>query len=259
MIARAESVMGTVVSFLVDPGALSDEVVNRLIDDACAELHHLDERFSTWKPESELSRWRGGETTAPSPLMNEVLELSRAAQRITQGFFDPWALPGGFDPTGLVKGWAAERALAILARGGLTTALVNAGGDICVLPGASFDVGVQHPSDPDALCGVVRVTTAVATSGVYARGDHLVNPFGGEVAAVSATVIGGRLAYADALATALAVGGAPVLHLLERRRGVEGFFITSEGTLYQTSGMTFVHAVAPDEGQNDRREAGPTL
>ncbi|MGC8511165.1 MAG: FAD:protein FMN transferase [Acidimicrobiales bacterium] len=258
MISRAESVMGTVVSFLVDPGALPEKGVDRLIDDACAELHRLDERFSTWKPESELSRWRRGGAAAPSSLMSEVLELSHTARRVTKGFFDPWALPGGFDPTGLVKGWAAERALAILAHGGLTTALVNAGGDVCVLPGTSFDVGVQHPRDPDALCGVVRVTSAVATSGVYARGDHLVNPFGGEVVAVSATVIGGRLAYADALATALAVGGVPVLHLLERRRGVEGFFITPDGTLYQTSGMTFVNA-APGEGEPEPRESGPTL
>ncbi len=251
--------MGTIISFLVDPGSLTDGVVNRLIDDACAELHHLDERFSTWKPDSELSRWRRGETAAPSALMNEVLELSHTAQRITNGFFDPWALPGGFDPTGLVKGWAAERALSILARGGLTAALVNAGGDICVLPGSSFDVGVQHPQQPDALCGVVRVTSAVATSGVYARGDHLVNPLGGEVAAVSATVVGGRLAYADALATAIAVGGAPVLHLLERRRGVEGFYITPDGALYQTSGMAFVDTSTPLEGGPDSRATSPTL
>jgi thiamine biosynthesis lipoprotein len=259
MIARAESVMGTVVSFLVDPGDLSEQAVGQLIDDACGELHRLDERFSTWKPESELSRLRRGETEASSSLMSEVLDLSRAAQRITNGYFDPWALPGGFDPTGLVKGWAAERALSILARGGLTTALVNAGGDICVLPGGAFDVGVQHPDDPGALCGVVRATSAVATSGVYARGDHLVNPLGGEVAAVSATVVGGRLAYADALATALAVGGTPVLHLLERRRGVEGFFITPDGALYQTSGMTFVNAREPRDGEAPSRAVGPTL
>ena len=251
--------MGTVVSFLVDPGAVAEEVADRLIDDACAELHRIDERFSTWKPESELSRWRRGETATPSSLMSEVLDLSHVAQRITKGFFDPWALPGGFDPTGLVKGWAAERALAILARGGLASALVNAGGDICVLPGREYDVGVQHPEDSDALCGVVRVTSAVATSGVYARGDHLVNPLGGDVAAVSATVVGGRLAYADALATALAVGGAPVLHLLERRHGVEGFFITPEGTMFQTSGMTFANAPTDGGGEPDSLEAGPTL
>ncbi len=258
MITRAEPVMGTVVSFLVDPGTLSDAAADRLIDDACAELHDVDERFSTWKPESELSRWRRGDVAVPSSLMSEVLGLSHAAQRMTKGFFDPWSLPGGFDPTGLVKGWAAERALAILARGGLSTALVNAGGDVCVLPGSAFDVGVQHPDDPDALCGVVRVTSAIATSGVYARGDHLVNPLGGDIAAVSATVVGGRLTDADVFATALAVGGAPVLYLLEQRRGVEGFFITPDGTLYQTSGMTFAHA-ATNEGESGARRSSPTL
>ncbi|MHB8333532.1 MAG: FAD:protein FMN transferase [Acidimicrobiales bacterium] len=237
MITRAEPVMGTVVSFLVEPADLASERVESLLDEAAAELHRLDERFSTWKPDSELSRLRRGEVAAPSPLMREVIERCEAARDATSGYFDPWALAGGFDPTGLVKGWAAERALAVLVDGGVTEALVNAGGDICVTLGSAYDVGVQHPSVRDAFCAVIRVDSAAATSGVYERGEHLTNPFGGEVAAVSATVVGGRLAEADAFATALAVGGAAVLALLERTPGLEGFFITREGTLYRTSAM----------------------
>ena len=236
MITRAEPVMGTVVSFLVDPAGLPAAHVESLLDAAGAELHRLDDRFSAWKPESELSRLRRGEGTA-SPLMREVVELCEVAREVTAGYFDPWAMAGGFDPTGLVKGWAAERALAVLADGGVTAALVNAGGDVCVFPGTAYDVGVQHPSVRDAFCGVIRVDSAAATSGVYERGEHLVNPFNGPVAAVSATVVGGRLAIADAFATALAVGGLDVLALLERTPGLEGFFITRRGTLHQTSAM----------------------
>ncbi len=229
--------MGTVVSFLVEPAGLTTKHVESLLDEACAELHRLDDRFSTWKPDSELSRRRRGEVGAPSALMRDVIELSEAAREMTAGYFDPWAMAGGFDPTGLVKGWAAERALAVLADGGLTAALVNAGGDVCVIPGTTYDVGVQHPSVRDALCAVIRVDSAAATSGVYERGEHLLNPFGGEVAAVSATVVGGRLAIADAFATALAVGGVDVLALLEATPGLEGFFITRNGELAQTSAM----------------------
>ncbi len=236
MITRAEPVMGTVVSFLVEPAGLPAAHVESLLDAAAAELHRLDDQFSAWKPESELSRLRRGEGAA-SPLMREVVELCEVAREVTAGYFDPWTMAGGFDPTGLVKGWAAERALAVLADGGVTAALVNAGGDVCVLPGAAYDVGVQHPSVRDAFCGVIRVDTAAATSGVYERGEHLVNPFGGPVAAVSATVVGGRLAIADAFATALAVGGPDVLALIERTPGLDGFFITRHGTLHQTSAM----------------------
>ena len=246
--------MGTVVSFQVDTGNLSDEQVSRALDEACAELHRLDDRFSRWNADSELSRLRGGEVNASSRLMDEVLELCAHACNISQGFFDPWAMPGGFDPTGLVKGWSAERALSILALRGITAALINAGGDVCVLPGTTYQVGIRHPQDRDALCGVVPTTSAIATSGIYERGDHVINPFGGDVAAVSATVVGGRLALADALATALVVGGKDVLYLLEGMDGTEGFFINASGSLFKTSGMVFAEG-APLRHANESMSA----
>ncbi len=231
--------MGTVVSFLADPNELAPPDVEEAIDLACCELHRIDEQFSTWKASSELSRWRNGEILEVSELMDEVFELCAHACDVSRGFFDPWAMPGGFDPTGLVKGWAAERALSILRRRGVRDALINAGGDVCVAPGRTYRVGIRHPSFADALCGVVEVDTSIATSGIYERGDHLVNPFGGPIAAVSATVVGGRLAIADALATALAVGGKEVLYLIEQLDGVEGFFITAAGGMFKSSGMKF--------------------
>lgn len=231
--------MGTVVSFLVDPGDLSIARVDQIIDHARSELHKLDDRFSTWKPQSELSRLRNQEIDETSDLMDQVLNLCAHACDVSRGFFDPWAMPGGFDPTGLVKGWAAERALSILAEGGIEAALVNAGGDICVLPGRTYKIGVHHPSEKDALCAIVSTNSAVATSGIYERGNHLINPFGGKISAISATVVGGTLAMSDALATALAVGGKEVLYLLESMDGIEGFFITPNGSMFKTAGMIF--------------------
>ena len=78
-----------------------------------ARLRWVDDVFSTWKPESPVSRLRRGEIglgDAP-PEVAEVLELCRRAREASDGWFDPWAMPGGVDPTGLVKGWAVERAL----------------------------------------------------------------------------------------------------------------------------------------------------
>ena len=239
MISASEAVMGTVVSFLIDPGDLSREHVDGALREARAELHRIDDRFSAWKPGSELSRLRGGEISHTSTLMDQVYELSAHACELSGGFFDPWKMPGGFDPTGLVKGWAAERVLSILGEWGIGSGLVNAGGDVGVLAGESHQVGVRHPWQPDALCAVVSTTTSIATSGVYERGNHLINPFGGDIAAVSATVVGGRLALSDALATALAVGGKEVLYLLEQIEGVEGFFIDPDEAMFKTSGMVF--------------------
>ena len=239
MISSAEEVMGTVVSFLIDPGPLNGEEVDQALEQARRELHELDERFSLWKSESELCRWRAGLVSEPSALMDEVIELCAGAYDITKGLFDAWALPGGFDPTGLVKGWAAQRALDHLVSAGVAGALVNAGGDICVAPGGSYEVGIRHPSDPTALCGVVDVTGAVATSGIYERGVHLVHPFAGEVAGVAATVVGESLVVCDVLATALVVGGSDVLFLMEELSGFEGFFVDHDGFMYTTSAMSF--------------------
>ena len=244
MISKVEMVMGTVFSFLVEPGDVSIEQVNSTIDRACTELHQLDDRFSRWKPNSELSRYRSQELKELSSLMDEVFELCAHACQISNGFFDPWSMPGGFDPTGLVKGWAAQRALSILAQDNFEDALINAGGDICVLANRPHEVGIQHPTEPGALCGVVVTNSAIATSGTYERGDHLLNPFGGEIAAISATVVGGDLATTDALATALAVGGKEVLFLLEKIDGVEGFFITKGGSMFKTSNMMFTEATS---------------
>lgn len=248
MIARTQEVMGTVVSYLIDPRGLSDDHVEFAIEAARHEFVSLDERFSTWKPSSELSEMRAGRARAPSTLMEEVIDLCRVTHDLTKGFFDAWAMPGGFDPTGLVKGWAVERALRVLSAEGVTGALVNAGGDIGVLPGTSYTVGIQHPFDREALCAVVETDSSVATSGVYERGPHLVNPLGVRVAAVSATVVGGRLAIGDALATALCVGGTEVLYLLERIEGVEGFYVTPEGAMLKTSGMKLLDVSQTDAG-----------
>jgi thiamine biosynthesis lipoprotein len=237
VITTTEEVMGTVVSFLIDPGVLTTRELDDVLGEVRRELHQIDERFSTYRSDSELSRLRRHEVRTPSALMCEVVDLCERAREMSRGFFDPWASPGGFDPTGLVKGWAGERVLSILAAAGVAAALVNAGGDVCVLAGRTYEVGIRHPLEPDALCAVVTTHDSVATSGVYERGNHLFNPFGGPTASISATVVGGRLALADAMATALAVGGKDVLFELETLDGLQGFFVTPEGELFKTAGM----------------------
>jgi len=122
-------------------------------------------------------------------------------------------MPGGLDPTGLVKGWAATRALEILADAGVAGAMVNAGGDIATAgepaPGEPWRIGITDPDDRGRLLCVVPSPGAVATSGTYERGPHIIDPFGGLPRARyrSATVVGTDLAWADALATGLAAAG----------------------------------------------------
>lgn len=248
LFSHDEEVMGTVVSFRVFKYAISRESLLDAVRTACAVLHSADDVFSTWKPASPISRLRRGEismTEAPVEV-STVLELCEHARERSGGWFDPWAMPGGVDPTGLVKGWAIELALDVLTGAGVEAALVNGGGDIAVagLPEEDgfWSVGIQHPWKREALACVLAVDSAVATSGSYERGAHLVDPRSGSPveAVASATVTGPRLAIADALATALAVGGDLAWEQISGLDGVDAYMIRSDGSEVATPGIRFV-------------------
>ncbi len=247
-VTHAEEVMGTVVSFTVVPGDLPVPAARAAIQAACRTLHRADEVFSTWNPASPVSRLRRGEATLgmmPADVA-EVLDLCRAARTASGGWFDPWALPGGVDPTGLVKGWAVERATDVLRRAGAAAALVNGGGDLAAFgspaPGRRWRAGIRHPWRADALACIVQVRGAVATSASYERGAHLLDPATGRPAAgtASATVTGPSLATADALATAVAVGGDEALAAVGALGGYEGYLIRADGSEADTGGIDFV-------------------
>ena len=246
-VVHVEHVMGTAVSLhLRVPDELSGGIAGS-VELACAELHRADSLFSTWKAESPMSRLRCGRLraeTAPAEI-HEVLDLCAGVRELTCGWFDPWSMPGGVDPTGLVKGWAVERALGVLRARGAVAACVNAGGDLAVFGrpagGDRWRIGVRHPWRRDALACVVTVGRSLATSGTYERGMHLIDPHDGRPSAraASASVVGPSLAIADGLATALCVGGDEVLDLVAQIPGYEGYLVRTDGTEAWTEGMPF--------------------
>lgn len=163
-----------------------------------AWLRWVDATFSTYRPDSEISRLDRGEPVVPHPLVREVLERCDALRRETGGYFDMRA-GGSLDPSGYVKGWAVQRAAAF----GRGRFLIDAGGDV-VLRGR-WRVGLRHPYERDRLAAaLVLEDCAVATSGLYERGPHIVDPYTGRPAEAlaSVTVIGSDLGTADAYATA---------------------------------------------------------
>jgi FAD:protein FMN transferase len=246
-LSHVEQAMGTVFSFTVVPGGMTGARLRRALSAACAVVHRADAVFSTWDPGSPVSRLRRGEAGI-GELPGEVAEVLAACQEARQasrGWFDPWAMPGGVDPTGLVKGWAVDHALAVLRAEGVCGALVNGGGDVAAFgapaPGQRWRVGIRHPWRADALACVIEVDAAAATSGCYERGPHLVDPRSGRPAsrAASATVTGPRLAMADALATAVAVGGDEALAAVAALDGYEAYLIRGDGSEAGTGGITF--------------------
>ena len=233
--AFVEQVMGLPVSVLLrGPGARDTRhapTVQRVYD----ELRAVEAVFSTWRVDSQVSRLNSGELDLAgcSPDVREVAGLCEQARQDTGGCFDSRRPGGGWDPSGLVKGWAVERACRHLAELSLDWC-VNAGGDVLVASpsGESFGVAVADPRDPTAVLTVVPVVTgAVATSGTAARGAHLWDPRTGRAATglASVTVLGSSLTQADVQATAAFVGGLGVL------TGVAALAVHLDGSLEVTA------------------------
>lgn len=252
---HAEEVMGTVITIdLFGDGSLEAGDPVALVASAVASLHDADRIFSTWIHDSPMSRLRRGELSLEEvPVeVRQVLEDCAMIRDLTGGWFDPWSLPGGVDPTGYVKGWAAQRALHCLLGPPVTGAIVNAAGDVATFGhprgDEPFRVGLVDPRDRSRLIALVDLRGAIATSGDYERGAHLVDPFSGraETRFASASVVGPELAMADALATALVVGGDPVLAILEGVAEFEAFVVTREGERRWTSAFPLAALAADD-------------
>jgi thiamine biosynthesis lipoprotein len=239
--------MGTAISVeLADP--LPAEVLDRLADDAYAWFREVDERFSTYKPDSEVNRLARGEIGS-SERSADMLHVQEACSRLwsdTAGFFDAYAT-GHFDPSGYVKGWSVQVASDRLVKAGSVNHCINAGGDVCVRgkspDGQPWRIGIQHAWERMKLAWVLGVTDcAVATSGTYERGLHVINPFTGEGAHVlrSVTVVGPDLAVADAYATAAMAMGLPALDWLARLEGYESAVMTEDGRAFVSDGLPVV-------------------
>lgn len=246
-ISHLVTVMGTVVTIDVYPypGATAADAaeVRRQIGNAQAILQRADDVFSTWQSDSPISRLRRGEIAAdqaPAEVA-DVMAACATARQLSSGWFDPWAMPGGFDPTGYVKGWAAQQALAALSASCIAGAIVNAAGDIAtsgrLATGTPFRIGIADPAAPRRLAEIVELTGCMATSGSYERGRHLIDPRSGQPTArvASASVTGPDLGLADALATAVAVAGEAGLAFVEQVDGYEALTIGFDGSRQRTS------------------------
>ncbi|MGW3624081.1 FAD:protein FMN transferase [Streptomyces sp. NPDC000880] len=236
--------MGTVFSFDIRDKATS--AIHRALAEAVRGLHHVDAVFSTYRPDSVISRLARGATGlhACPPEVHEVLALCAGAARISDGWFS--TTPGGtLDPSGLVKGWAVEGASRLLHEAGALNTCVNGGGDLQLrgeaAPETPWRIGIAHPLHPAELATVVSGRDlAIATSGTAERGPHIRDPHNGEPATslASITLTGPRLTTTDAYATAAFAMGDAARTWVESLDGYEALAITPDGQAWHTSGFT---------------------
>lgn len=206
------------------------EVRDRRID--CAPvfrwLRHVDALFSPY---------RAGTLDPVQPLVAEVLDHCERLRLATGGAFDARA-SGRLDPSGYVKGWAADRAAALLRRAGARDFCLDVGGDLVVR--GTWRVGIRHPHHAHRLAAAIELTdAAIATSGAYERGEHILDPRTGRRArgALSVTVTGPELATADAFATAAFAMGEDGAAWTARLAGYEAMTILPGGKVLATGGF----------------------
>ena len=219
-VKRLVETWGTVVVIEATSSGLDEVAVSAAVDEVEEFFYQVDRDFSTYKSDSQVSCIRRGELSIEdaSEYVQQVWALCEFSRELTFGAFSPWKVAGGFDPSGLVKGWAADVAAKMLVDDGVESILINAAGDLVLRGGQltergevkPWSVGISSPDDVNQIVKTFDVFDgSVATSGDYEKGAHIVDPHTGLIAigARSASVVGPDGALCDALATALMVDG----------------------------------------------------
>jgi thiamine biosynthesis lipoprotein len=226
---------------IVDPTATP-----AFVGEVFAYFEYIDEKFSTYKPYSEISLLNQGALALEetSNDMRTVFALSEQFRQETGGYFNIHHA-GTYDPSGLVKGWAISNAAEMVRQAGFANFYVEAGGDFQAAgknrQGQSWRVGIRNPFNMQEIVKVLSVSNCgVATSGTYIRGQHIYNPVNGgstDPEIISLTVIGPDIYETDCYATAAFAMGKEGIGFIETLEGFEGYMIDSQKQATFTSGF----------------------
>lgn len=252
---RAWPVMGTWASLAATDA--HDAAVGQRV--AGAKLAAIEAQFSSYRLDSEISRFNRGEVNDPSTQLREVLAACSWLQEESGGVFDVRAAggPAGVDVAGYVKGWAVDLAADALNAEGIEHYALGVGGDWRVRgghpDGRPWHLGIVDPQDPTGSRSAVSITTgALATSGTYERGQHIVRPRGAKVQGshtrtASFSVAGPLLRWADAFATIGYVMGDEGLAWVDQFAGYHGAVIAANGEMVAANGFpAAAYARLPD-------------
>jgi thiamine biosynthesis lipoprotein len=233
--------MGMPVTVDIEEASVKTRDIERIFD----YFTYVDETYSPYKASSEVSQINQGLPEAQwSDEMREILTLCKETEELTKGYFNI-RHNGAIDPSGLVKGWAINKAAELVREMGFTNFYIEAGGDIQVsgvnANSEPWSVGIRNPFNRDEIVKVVQARTeGVATSGTYIRGQHIYNPPLEDAQiddVASLTVIGPSIYEADRFATAAFAMGKPGIHFIESLEGFEGYMIDSDKQATLTSGF----------------------
>jgi FAD:protein FMN transferase len=233
-----EQIMGMPVTIMYHDGAVKSSDIDNVFN----FFKNVDQKYSPYIKISEVSRINKKELTVEnySQELQEILELAETTKKQTNGYFDVW-YQGDFDPSGIVKGWAIQKAAEML-QVYTNDFYVEAGGDIQVHgkseTGKPWKIGVRNPIVRDENIAIVSLDNeAIATSGTAIRGNHIYNPVDEHMdeTIISLSVISKRIIDADRMATAAFAMGKNGIQFIESLDGFEGYVVDKNKVATQTT------------------------
>jgi FAD:protein FMN transferase len=221
MSGRVEKTMGTTVRLDIYDD-LPSEVLDQAFEQAFGWLRLADPVFSTARVDSQVSALDEGLLSPgrAAPLVRQVLNVCARLNDRTEGYFDVHTA-GRLDPSRYVRGWALQRASAILTESAVTNHRLIAGSDVTCSgrPGHNhaWRIGVRNPISRELTTWALPATgLAVSTCYNHHGKQHIRDPLLRCPAsgAASVTVAGPDLGLACAYATAAVAMGQAALNCL---------------------------------------------
>jgi thiamine biosynthesis lipoprotein len=230
---KVATIMGIPISIDIPAGG------DMIFIESFAIFSEIDNRFSTYKHNSEVSNFNKGVVSLEkcSDSFKKVYETCEQFKKETNGYFDAF-YNKKYDPSGYVKGYALEQAANYLKQKGYNEFLINAGGDIVAYSnsGKSWKIGITNPNDTKKILAQLEVDSiAIATSGTYERGDHIIDPITDKkpVFFKSVTIFGPSIVIADVYATVIFAMGERGLELLQQIPGYSCIYVDRNNELNQ--------------------------
>ncbi len=250
MFSHRADCMGTVFLFQIQDQIPDGELL-RQCQVAVEILDQADETFSLYKTESEISRLVSGELSwdRASGVQRSVRDMALMWQATTAGHFNP-RVGSDYDPSGLVKGWAAQNAAQYLEANGIRNFTLNAGGDIYLSSALEKSIltrvglaNLKPIAAEDAGVNLILELAntgyqAVATSGTAERGEHVWRSSSSS-AFQQVTVVAKDLITADVWATALLSGGQSAWEIFcTAENDMLGFGVFEDGSMVASRGFS---------------------
>jgi thiamine biosynthesis lipoprotein len=225
--------------------SLDAEAIKQQVEN---ELQHIDQIASTWKPDSEISRYNRAVSKDAFQLSDELREIMTLSEQLkvsTGGAFDIHHQGEEIDVSAIAKGYAVDRIADYLHDDlDIQDFLVEIGGEVKArgnnAKAQPWIIAIYIPPSHAHIVGprVTLKNTSIATSGLYFKENHIKNAETGHALGhdlLSCSVIHPSNATADALATALYVMGAEAGLAWANENEVKAIFIKNDGTVMEST------------------------